>query len=90
MQKICCVQHPQHSAAAAAQFVVAFNHVAFDVNAAEDRTRGISQRIDKPHTTMHAVVAQCRLTLAFERHANFNQAAVIVAKALVFAQKVPR
>jgi hypothetical protein len=90
MQKICCVHHPQHRAAAAAQFVLFLDHVALDVDAAHDRAARVFQSVNQSRAPVHTITAQCRLALAFEGCAHLYQPSVAVTEALVFRQKMPR
>jgi hypothetical protein len=89
MQKICCVHHPQHRAAAAAQFVLFLDHVALDVDAAHDRAARVFQRVNEPHAPVHTITTQFRLALAFERLAYLDEPSVAVTKPFVFTNEMP-
>ena len=84
------VQHPQHSAAAATQLVIALDHIALNIDTAYDWPRSISQRVDQPNAAVHTITTQCRLALAFERHAHLDYTAIVEAEAFTFRQEMPR
>jgi hypothetical protein len=84
------IQHPKHRAAAATEFIVTLNYVAFDLHTTYDRTSGVSQSINQSYAPVHTITTQYGLTLAFEGLAHLYQPPVAVAEAFVFAQKMPR